>query len=236
MQNKAETARLSKDGIRKALESGDAAYFEAHSRTKRGTVDRAFAKLRFGGESLLALVVQRLGEVGEKEEAAACYRILRVLLKRCGVKAPEDAEFLGRVATMGREGSDPTPEARRRALVRALVADDEEWLAGGERLVEGLRVFMERGSRECYLALLGDARRMRRLSKEQVGRVLERVMARKDEQAFAKVMRWIDGKRVPCIGLLRMMEGAQHWRRELDALEEATGAMAAATAVWAGLG
>ena len=69
MQKKAETARLSKDGIRKALASGDAAYFEAHSRTKRGTVDRAFAKLRFGGETLLALVVQRLGEVGEKEEA-----------------------------------------------------------------------------------------------------------------------------------------------------------------------
>ena len=33
-----------------------------------------------------------------------------------------------------------------------------------------------------------------------------------------------------------MMEGAQHWKRELDAIEEATGAMAAATAVWAGLG
>ena len=81
MQNKAETARLSKDGIRTALESGDAAYFEAHSRTKRGTVDRAFAKLRFGGETLLALVVKRLGEVDTKDEAAACYRILRVLLK-----------------------------------------------------------------------------------------------------------------------------------------------------------
>ena len=64
MQTKAETARLSKDGIRKALERGDAAYFEPHSRTKGGTVDKAFAKLRFGGETLLALVVQRLGEVG----------------------------------------------------------------------------------------------------------------------------------------------------------------------------
>ena len=58
-------------------------------------------------------------------------------------------------------------------------------------------------------------------------------MARRDEQAFAKVMGGIDSKRVPCIALLRMMEGAQHWKREL---EEATGAMAAATAVWVGLG
>ena len=97
-------------------------------------------------------------------------------------------------------------------------------------------MFFERGSSECYMALLGNAVRMKRLSKEQVGRVLERVMARRDEQAFAKVMGGIDSKRVPCIALLRMMEGAQHWRRELDALEEATGAMAAATAVWAGLG
>ena len=95
-------------------------------------MDRAFAKLRFEGETLLALVVQRLGEVETKDEAAACYCILRVLLKKCGVKA-EDAAFLERVATMGREGSDPTPEARRRALVRALVADDEEWLAEGAR-------------------------------------------------------------------------------------------------------
>ena len=182
--------------------------------------------------------MQRLGEVDTKDEAAACYSILRVprLLKKCLVKAPEDAEFLGQVATMGREGSDPTPEARRRALVLALVADDEEWLAEGARLGEGLWVFFERGSSECYMALLGNAVRMKRLSKEQVGRVLERVMARRDEQAFAKVMGGIDSKRVPCIALLRMMEGAQHWRRELDALEEATGAMAAATAVWAGLG
>ena len=103
--------------------------------------------------------MQRLGEVETKDEAAACYCILRVLRKKCGVKA-EDAAFFERVATMGREGSAPTPAARRRALVRALAADDEEWLA----------------------------------------------------------------------------EGAQHWRLELDALEEATGAMAAATAVWAALG
>ena len=31
--------------------------------------------------------------MGTKDEAAACYRILLVLLKKCGVKAPEDAEF-----------------------------------------------------------------------------------------------------------------------------------------------
>ena len=33
-----------------------------------------------------------------------------------------------------------------------------------------------------------------------------------------------------------MMEGAQHWKRELDALEEATAATAAAAAMWAALG
>ena len=54
---------------------------------------------------------------------------------------------------------------------------------------------MDRGSRECYMALLGDARRMKLLSKEQVGRVLERVMARKDEQAFAKVIPMMLGLR-----------------------------------------
>ena len=176
-----------------------------HFRTKRGTVDKAFAKLRFGGDALLSLVVQRLADVPTKEGAAACYRILRVLLKKCVVKAPEDGKFLRLVVTMGTEGSDPTPEQRRRALVRALVSDDERWLADGAKLVEALRVFFEKGSRECYMVLLGDAARMKRLTKEQVGRVLERVMAKKDERAFERVMSGIEWERVPCIGLLRMM-------------------------------
>ena len=141
-----------------------------------------------------------------------------MLLKKCEVKAPEDGFFFRMVARMGAEGSDPPPEQRRRALVRAFVGDDERWLADGAKFVEALRVFFEVGSRECYMVLLGDAARMRRLTKEQVGRLLERVMAKKDEQAFERAMGRIDGKGVLCIALPRMMKGAQHWKRELDAL------------------